>query len=81
MSRFIRNLISGLKKSSSKDCDVWRDKLIGKVIINDNEQTTLGADEVGYKIQMKYIIRKKSDNAYVLIFTFEVLSLERLALP
>lgn len=31
---------------NSNDCDGWRDKLFGKVILNDDEQTALAADEV-----------------------------------
>ncbi|KAI9331392.1 hypothetical protein BD770DRAFT_403531 [Pilaira anomala] len=30
---------------NSGDCDGWRDKLFGKVILNDDEQTGLAADE------------------------------------
>lgn len=28
------------------DCDGWRKKLMGKVVLKDNEETSLGAHEV-----------------------------------
>lgn len=31
---------------NSNDCDGWRDKLVGKVVLNDEEETVLAADEV-----------------------------------
>lgn len=31
---------------NSDDCDGWRDKLVGKVVLNDDEVSSLGADEV-----------------------------------
>jgi hypothetical protein len=34
------------KNNESNDCDGWRDKLVGKVVLNDDEESTLGADEV-----------------------------------
>ncbi|GAA5808749.1 hypothetical protein MFLAVUS_002144 [Mucor flavus] len=30
---------------NSNDCDGWRDKLVGKVILNDDEETSLKTDE------------------------------------
>ncbi|CAO3657162.1 unnamed protein product [Mucor hiemalis] len=30
---------------NSDDCDGWRDKLVGKVVLNDDEVSSLGTDE------------------------------------
>lgn len=35
---------------NSNDCDGWRDKLVGKVVLNDDEVTTLKTDEVRKKL-------------------------------
>ncbi|KAI7907895.1 uncharacterized protein BX663DRAFT_492325 [Cokeromyces recurvatus] len=32
-------------RNQSNDCDGWRDMLIGKVILNDDEETALNAGE------------------------------------
>jgi hypothetical protein len=37
-------------KNKANDCDGWRDKLVGKVVLEDHEESTLGADEVRSKI-------------------------------
>lgn len=36
-------------KQSADDCDGWRDKLVGKVVLNDDEATTLEDNEVKRK--------------------------------
>ncbi|KAI8645077.1 hypothetical protein BD408DRAFT_412209 [Parasitella parasitica] len=46
MSTSFKKLLATSKnQKESPDCDGWRDKLFGKVILNDNEETALGADE------------------------------------
>ncbi|KAI9484577.1 hypothetical protein BDB00DRAFT_878646 [Zychaea mexicana] len=32
--------------NANNDCDGWRDKLVGKVLLKPNEETTLTADKV-----------------------------------
>lgn len=32
--------------NKAPDCDGWRDKLVGKVVLNDDEETALQAGEV-----------------------------------
>lgn len=47
---FISNKMTGtfsFGKHSSDECDGWRDKLVGKVVLNDDEVTTLEDNEVG----------------------------------
>ena len=39
MQRFVGN-------NANNDCDGWRDKLVGKTIIKDNEETSLSSDQV-----------------------------------
>jgi len=47
MSTPFADLVAASKKAQDNaDCDGWRDKLVGKVILNDDEESALGADEV-----------------------------------
>jgi hypothetical protein len=33
-------------KNPKNSCDGWHEKLVGKIILNDNEETALSANEV-----------------------------------
>lgn len=49
MSTPFADLLAASKNNQDNaDCDGWRDKLVGKVILNDEEESALGADEVCY---------------------------------
>lgn len=57
MSTPFADLLAASKNSQDNaDCDGWRDKLVGKVILNDDEESALGADEV-YSMQAKCKLR------------------------
>jgi hypothetical protein len=40
--------LKNASKNPGDNCDGWAEKLIGKVILNDNEETALSAGEVCY---------------------------------
>lgn len=42
-------------KQNSDDCNGWRDKLVGKVVLNDDEVTTLEENEVRISKRFFYI--------------------------
>lgn len=46
MSTPFEKLLAASKQHNDDSCDGWKDKLVGKVIVNDNEETALNADQV-----------------------------------
>jgi hypothetical protein len=49
MSTPFEKLLQKSQQNHDDSCDGWKDKLVGKVIVNDNEESTLNADQVKKK--------------------------------
>ncbi|KAI8979768.1 hypothetical protein BDF20DRAFT_819847 [Mycotypha africana] len=45
MSTPFEKLLNSSRNAPDESCDGWRDKLIGKVVLQDDEETTLNNDE------------------------------------
>lgn len=47
MSTPFQDLLNA-SKNPENNCNGWREKLVGKVVLNDNEETALSTNEVCY---------------------------------
>ncbi|KAL9542203.1 hypothetical protein MBANPS3_008730 [Mucor bainieri] len=64
MSTPFADLLAASRNSQDNaDCDGWRDKLVGKVILNDDEESALGADECVRKKDLPKLSRVLAPNS------------------